>query len=82
MICGFSSSPPCVAPALPAVETPGIPDSALPMSVVAPNSGSTKLTAGRLPEAQSLKNCEIGDMFPGLFCTIEPITPVPGRSVK
>jgi hypothetical protein len=70
-----------VAPAWPAGDTPGTPASAPPTSVAAPNSGSTKLTAGRTPDAQSLKNCEIGAMLAGLSRTMDPITPVLGRSV-
>ena len=61
---------------------PGTLDSAEPTSLVRPNSGSTKLTAGSRPVAQSPKNCEIGASFSGYFLTTEPMTPTPGRSVK
>ena len=52
------------------------------MSDSTPNSGSTKLTDGRLPVAQSSWNWASEARFDGYFSMIEGMIPVWGRSVK
>lgn len=64
------------------VATWGNDASGEPMSDSTPNSGSTKLTDGSDPAAQSARNCAIGARFVGYDSMIEGMIPVCGRSVK
>ena len=84
MSCGFSSLPPWADTRSPAVAAggSGTLDSGPPTSPATPNSGSTRLTAGSVPAAQSAKNDEIGASPDGCFSMIDGMIPVDGRSVK
>ncbi len=82
MSCGFSSSPPVSEIFAPSASRPGSVESGAPTSPSAPNSGSTKLTEGRVPAAQSVRNCAYGARFVGYFSIVVGMIPVCGRSVK
>ena len=71
MSCSDSSSPPVVFSAPVIGASCGSADSGPPMSVSAPNSGSTKLTDGRPPVLQSARNCSTDARLLGYFSTIE-----------
>jgi len=81
MSCGFSSEPPVVLSFSAIGCSGGNFERGPPTSPATPNSGSTRLTDGRLPVAQSAKNCAMGERFCGYFSTVVPITPTEGRSV-
>ena len=52
------------------------------MSLRTPNSGSTKLTEGRVPAVQSAKNWAMGERFSGWSLMMDGMIAVWGRSVK
>ena len=82
MSCGFSSLPPCAETLAPSAESPGTWESGPPTWPSSPNSGSTKLTAGSFPSAQSRRNSAEGTMLAGYFPMIDGMIAVAGRSVK